>query len=958
MSDNEDDLPPETDAALTGEGTDGNGEDGGGNGGLSTDALPDDIAPVSLVSEMRKSYLDYAMSVIVSRALPDVRDGLKPVHRRILYTAKTGGYEWNRAYRKSANLVGEVMGGYHPHGDGAIYDAMVRMAQPFSMRAMLIDGQGNFGSMDGDPPAAYRYTEARLSKLGSGLLEDIDKNTVDFQPNYDESRQEPQVLPAPYPNLLVNGAGGIAVGMATNIPPHNLREVISACSAYIDNPSITIDEMMEYIPGPDFPTGAMILGRSGIRSAYHTGRGSVIIRAKTHIEENRKDRETIVVTELPYQVNKARLVERIVQLAKDKIVEGVASANDESDRHGMRVVIEVKRDHQADVVLNQLFKHTPLQNSFGCNILAINGGRPEMLNLKQIIAAFVDFREEVVTRRMAFELGKARDRAHILVGLAVAVANIDDVIALIRHSADPTAARIELMERAWPAEDIRPLIELLDEPGRGVTDAGTYMLSEEQARGILALQLSRLTGLERDKIASELEELAAKIKEYLEILSNRDLRMGLVRDELLAVAEEFGDDRRTTIENFEADYDIEDLIPREEMVVTVSHGGYVKRVSLDTYRAQRRGGKGRSGMSTRDEDFVANVMVCNTHTPVLFFSSRGMVYKLKVYRLPEGTPQARGKAMVNILPLEQGETITAFLPLPEDEDQADDQFVMFSTASGGVRRNRLSDFVSVKANGKIAMKLDEGDSLVNVAICKENQDVLLSARGGKAIRFPVTDVRVFAGRDSTGVRGINLGAGDQVISMAILNHVSATAEERDAYVRHANAMRRAEEEGSSGTDVGAGGLLPAERLAQLAAAEQFILTLSEDGLGKRTSAYEYRTMGRGNQGVAAIDLGRAGKATANVAASFPVQDGDQLMLVTNGGTLIRTSVDEIRIAGRSTRGVYVFRVADGEQIVSVARLDDPGSSDEEDGHGEADEGSDGGGGPAPDETAPDETEQE
>ena len=941
MSDSEDDLPPETEAGLNG-GADG-GDDGGRDDGPGLDALPDDIAPVSLVSEMRKSYLDYAMSVIVSRALPDVRDGLKPVHRRILYTAKTGGYEWNRAYRKSANLVGEVMGGYHPHGDGAIYDAMVRMAQPFSMRAMLIDGQGNFGSMDGDPPAAYRYTEARLSKLGSGLLEDIDKNTVDFQPNYDESRQEPQVLPAPYPNLLVNGAGGIAVGMATNIPPHNLTEVINACAAYIDNPGLTIDDLMEHLPGPDFPTGAMILGRRGIRDAYHTGRGSVVIRAKTHIEENRKDRETIVVTELPYQVNKARLVERIVQLAKDKIVEGVASANDESDRHGMRVVIEVKRDHQADVVLNQLFKHTPLQSSFGCNVLAINGGRPEMLNLKQIIAAFVDFREEVVTRRMAFELGKARERAHILVGLAVAVANIDDVITLIRQAADPAEARMQLMERAWPAEDIRPLIELLDEPGRRVSDSGTYNLSEEQARGILALQLSRLTGLERDKIASELEELAGKIKEYLEVLSNRDLRMGLVRDELMAVAEEFGDERRTTIEDHEADYDIEDLIPREDMVVTVSHGGYVKRVALDTYRAQRRGGKGRSGMATRDEDFVAQVMVCNTHTPVLFFSSRGMVYKLKVYRLPAGTPQARGKAMVNILPLEPGETITAFLPLPEDEDQAEDQFVMFSTASGGIRRNRLSDFVSVKANGKIAMKLDEGDSLVNVAICTEHQDVLLAAEGGKSIRFPVTDVRVFAGRDSTGVRGMRLESGDRVISMAILNHVDASAEERDAYVRHANAMRRAEEEGASGTDVGGGGLLSEERLAQLAAAEQFILTLSKDGLGKRTSAYEFRAMGRGNQGVAAIDVSRAGGENARVAASFAVQDGDQLMLVTDAGMMIRTSVDEIRIAGRTTRGVFVFRVAEGEQIVSVARLDDPGN-DEDDEDGDVHGGGDAGGG--------------
>ena len=944
MSDSEDDLPPETEAGFDG---DGDRDDGGDGDGAALDALPDDIAPVSLVSEMRKSYLDYAMSVIVSRALPDVRDGLKPVHRRILYTAKTGGYEWNRAYRKSANLVGEVMGGYHPHGDGAIYDAMVRMAQPFSLRAMLIDGQGNFGSMDGDPPAAYRYTEARLSKLGSGLLDDIDKNTVDFQPNYDESRQEPQVLPAPYPNLLVNGAGGIAVGMATNIPPHNLKEVINACAAYIDNPGLTIDDLMAHIPGPDFPTGAMILGRRGIHDAYHTGRGSVVIRAKTHIEENRKDRETIVVTELPYQVNKARLVERIVQLAKDKVVEGVASSNDESDRHGMRVVIEVKRDHQADVVLNQLYRHTPLQSSFGCNILAINGGRPEMLNLKQIISAFVDFREEVVTRRMAFELGKARERAHVLVGLAVAVANIDDVINLIRRAVDPAQARAQLMERPWPAEDIRPLIELLDEPGRGVSGSGTYRLSEDQARGILALQLSRLTGLERDKIAKELEELAGKIKEYLEILSNRDMRMRLVREEMLAVAEEFGDERRTSIEEHEADYDIEDLIPREEMVVTVSHGGYVKRVALDTYRAQRRGGKGRSGMSTRDEDFVAQVMVCNTHTPVLFFSSRGMVYKLKVYRLPEGTPQARGKAMVNILPLEPGETITAFLPLPENEDQAEDQFVMFSTASGGVRRNRLSDFVSVKSNGKIAMKLDDGDSLVNVAICTEHQDVLLAGQRGKSIRFPVTDVRVFAGRDSTGVRGMRLESGDRVISMAILNHVDATAEERDAYVRHANAMRRAEEEGASGTDVGGGGLLSEERLAQLAAAEQFILTLSKDGLGKRTSAYEFRAMGRGNQGVAAIDVSRAGGASAQLAASFAVQDGDQLMLVTDGGTLIRTSVDEIRIAGRTTRGVFVFRVAEGEQIVSVARLDDPGSdeTDELDASDEGDNTQDGGDAP-------------
>ena len=885
---------------------------------------------------MKRSYLDYAMSVIVARALPDVRDGLKPVHRRILYAMKEAGYDWNRPYRKSARVVGDVMGQYHPHGDAAIYDTMVRLAQDFSMRLPLIDGQGNFGSMDGDPPAAMRYTEARLARAASdSLLQDIDEDTVDFQDNYDETTKEPVVLPARFPNLLVNGAGGIAVGMATNIPPHNLGEVIDACCAYIDDPTISIPQLMELVPGPDFPTGGIILGRAGIRDAYHTGRGSLRVRAATTVEEIRKDRMAIVVTEIPYQVNKARMQERIAELVRAKTIEGIADIRDESDRQGLRVVIELRREAEPDVVLNQLFRYSPLQGSFGCNMLALNGGRPELLDLKAIIAAFIDFREQVVTRRTAFRLGKARDRAHLLVGLAIAVANIDPVIELIRNAPDPVAAREGLMARAWAAETVAPLIALIDEPNRVVAPDGTYRLSEAQARAILELRLQRLTGLERDKIAQELEEIAGEIKNFLEILASRARLMEVLRGELVEMKERFATPRRTQIVEQAFEQEDEDLIQREDMVVTVTHGGYIKRVPLSSYRAQRRGGKGRSGMATREEDFVSQVFVCNTHTPVLFFSSLGMVYKLKVYRLPIGTPQARGKALVNLLPLQEGEWITTFMPMPEDEDAWDAMFVVFATAAGDVRRNKLSDFVRVAANGKIAMKLEDGgDALVAVKPCTEEDDVLLATAGGKCIRFGISDVRVFAGRTSTGVRGIKLAKDDRVISMSILRSGEAVSiEERDAYLRYANARRRGENGGgeSSGGE-GANGEgaseLSQQRLDELAEAEQFILSVADDGYGKRTSAYEYRVTGRGGQGIGNLDLSRAGGREAGVVGAFPVAAGDQIMLVTDAGKLIRMPVDDIRIAGRTTRGVTLFRIDESERIVSVAHLPEDEESDE------------------------------
>ncbi|OAN50703.1 DNA gyrase subunit A [Magnetospirillum moscoviense] len=870
-----------------------------------------DITPVTIEEEMRRSYLDYAMSVIVARALPDVRDGLKPVHRRILYAMKEGGYDYNKPFRKSARIVGDVMGKYHPHGDSAIYDAMVRMAQYFSMRLPLVDGQGNFGSMDGDPPAAMRYTEARMARSAHFLIEDIDKETVDFGPNYDDSTVEPLVLPARFPNLLVNGAGGIAVGMATNIPPHNLGEVIDACCAYIDNNDITPEQLMELVPGPDFPTGGTILGRAGIRSAYTTGRGSVVMRGRCHVEEIRKDREAIVVTEIPYQVNKARMLEHIAELVRDKKVEGVSDLRDESDRDGVRVVVEIKRDAIADVVLAQLYKFTQLQTSFGVNALALNGGRPQMMPLKDIIVAFVNFREEVITRRTIFELGKARERAHVLVGLSIAVANIDDVIALIRKAPDPATAREQLMAKRWPALDVEPLIRLIDEPGRGIEE-GTYQLSEAQAKAILELRLHRLTGLERDKIGEELTGIGEQIKEYLEILSSRPKLFEVLRGELIDMRNQFATPRRTTIEDSEFEADIEDLIAREDMVVTVTNTGYIKRVPLSTYRAQKRGGKGRSGMSMKDEDFLAQVFVTSTHTPVLFFSSTGIAYKLKVYRLPLASPQAKGKAMVNILPLAEGETISTVMPLPEDEGTWGELNVMFTTSKGDVRRNMLSDFVDIRANGKIAMKLADDEQLIAVQPCSEADDVLLVTRLGKAIRFPVPEVRVFKGRDSTGVRGIRLAEDDQIISMSILAHVDFDMETRDAYLK---------------------GDLTGPEAERMSAAEQLLLTVTENGYGKRTSAFEYRITGRGGQGIANIDMT---EKNGPVVATFPVDHEDEIMLVSDGGTLIRMPVDDIRIAGRKTQGVIVLRTAEGERVVSAARLCDINGSNEEPGEEEDD----------------------
>ena len=886
---------------------------------------PSDIKPVSILDEMKRSYLDYAMSVIVSRALPDVRDGLKPVHRRILYAMHELGFTPDKTYNKSARTVGDVIGKYHPHGDIAVYDAMVRMAQDFSMRAPLIDGQGNFGSVDGDPPAAQRYTEARLGRVAMPLLEDLDKDTVDFRPNYDEKEEEPVVLPARFPNLLVNGAGGIAVGMATNIPPHNLAETIDAVLALMEKPEMDVDELMEIIPGPDFPTGASILGRAGIRSAYSTGRGSIIMRAKSHIETLRKDREAIIVDEIPYQVNKATLIEKIAELVKEKRLEGISDLRDESDRDGMRIVIEIKRDAVADVVLNQLYRFTQMQSSFGANMIALNGGKPEMLNLRDMLLAFLDFREEVVTRRTKYLLNKARDAAHIQVGLAIAVANIDEVIRLIRTSPDTATARAALMDRLWPARDMEPLVRLIADPRHAITDDGLMRLSEEQARAILELRLARLTALGRDEIGDAINKLKTEIADYLEILGSRERLLGIVRDEMVAVRTEFADKRRTEILDSDADMDDEDLIQREDMVVLVSHGGYIKRVPLSTYRAQRRGGKGRSGMETKEDDFVARLFVASTHQPVLYFSSKGQVYKEKVWRLPLAAPQARGKALVNMLPLEAGERITTIMPLPEDEASWENLDVMFATTRGTVRRNKLSDFAQVNRAGKIAMKLDDGEGIVDVAICSENDDVLLTTASGQCIRFPVTDVRVFKGRDSMGVRGVTLAESDVVISLAILRQFEAPSEERVTYLKMRRAMQgEATEEPGVDTEgeaepASAAAISP-DRYAQMSAAEQFVLTISENGYGKRTSSFEYRLTGRGGKGIVAMAVNaRNGK----LVASFPVEHGDEVMLVTNGGQLIRCPVEGIRIAGRPTQGVIVFDTADKERVVSVERISEP-----------------------------------
>jgi DNA gyrase subunit A len=892
------------------------------------DLPPSDIKPVSITDELSRSYLDYAMSVIVSRALPDVRDGLKPVHRRILYSMHEQGYEWNKAYRKSARVVGDVIGKYHPHGDQSVYDALVRMAQDFSMRVELVDGQGNFGSVDGDPPAAMRYTEVRLRKIANALVDDLDKQTVDYQDNYDGSEREPMVLPAKFPNLLVNGAGGIAVGMATNIPPHNLGEVIDACIALIDKPEITIEKLGEIVLGPDFPTGGIILGKNGIRQAYHLGRGSIMVRGRVAIETDKRERESIIITEIPYQVNKSSMIERIAELVRDKKIDGIGDIRDESSRDGMRVVIELKREAVSEIVLNQLYRFTALQSSFPANIVALTGGRPATMNLLDLVSAFVAFREEVIGRRTKFLLNKARDRAHILVGLAIAVANIDEVIKLIRAAKDPQTARDQLMERDWPAKDVKALVELIDDPRHKVSAKGTYKLSEEQARAILDLRLQRLTALGRDEIEAELDTLGKEISEYLEILRSRARIQSIIKTELSDIKKEFATPRKTEISGDEiGEIDEEALITPEDMVVTVSHAGYVKRVPLSTYRAQRRGGKGRAGMQTREEDFVSRLFVASTHDEVLFFSSRGRAYTLKVWKLPLAAPQARGKAFVNLLPIQTDEAITSIITMPADTAERDKLNIMFATTAGGVRRNALSDFVDIRRSGIIAMKLDEGEAIADVAVCTDADDILLSTAAGQCIRFPVSDVRVFKGRDSTGVRGIKLDDDDKLISMAIIRHVEAVSEERVAYLKLANAVRRGEEaEAESDDEEKVGSIeLSQQRYAEMGAAEQFILTLTDLGYGKRTSSFEYRITGRGGKGIVAMSLG---KKNGRVVGSFPVEETDQIMLVTDAGKLIRTPVSGIRIAGRSTQGVIVFDTADDEKVVSVERIreDDDGSA--------------------------------
>jgi DNA gyrase subunit A len=883
--------------------------------------------PIAIEEELRKSYLDYAMSVIVQRALPDARDGLKPVHRRILYSMHENNNDWNRPYRKSAVIVGDVMGKYHPHGDQSIYDALVRMAQDFSMRDPLIDGQGNFGSVDGDEPAAMRYTEVRRAKLAHSLTEDIEQDTVEWRDNYDGSKKEPVVFPARFPNLLVNGSSGIAVGMATNVPPHNLGEVIDACLAFIEDPSVSLETLTEIVPGPDFPTAGLIIGKQAARAALARGRGSILMRAKCHVEEIRKDKEAIIVTEIPFQVNKARMQERIAELVRDKRVEGITEIRDESDRHGMRVVIELRRDASSEVVLNQLYRYSDLQTTFGVNMLALNRGRPMQMNLKDIVGAFVAFREEVVTRRTRFELAKARDRGHILVGLAVAVANIDEVIALIRAAPDAATARDQLMARAWPARDVAPLIALIADPRHLLAEDGTIKMSEEQAKAILDLRLQRLTGLGRDEIADEVTKLGEAIKDFLEILRSRPRVLGIVRTELESIKAEFATPRKTELIDAEVEIEDEALIEREDVAVTVTHNGYIKRTPVAEYRVQGRGGKGRLGMATRDEDFVTSLFVASTHAWLVFFSSTGMAYKLKVWKLPEATIQGRGKAMVNLLPLAEGERITTILPLPEDEAQWEKLNVVFATKSGDVRRNELSDFVNINRNGKIAMKLGEGDGIVGVQVATEKDDVLLTTRGGKCIRFAVGDVRVFKGRDSTGVRGIKLASGDEVVSLSLLHHSDASTAEARAYLRQASAARRAAtgeeaepaEETAEDEETGEEATLTPARYAELGAREQFILTISDSGFGKRTASYEYRVTGRGGSGIVALGMGR--KNTA-IIASFPVEESDDLMMVSDQGQTIRVPVSDISIQGRGAQGVTLFRVEGGERVVSVERIED------------------------------------
>ena len=881
-------------------------------------ANPNEISPISIEEEMRKSYLDYAMSVIVSRALPDVRDGLKPVHRRILYTMYENGFTPDKPYKKSARIVGDVMGKYHPHGNLAIYDAMVRMAQDFSLRLPLIDGQGNFGSVDGDPPAADRYTESRLAKTAMPLLDDLESDTVDYTFNYSNEFKEPSVLPAKYPNLLVNGSGGIAVGMATNMAPHNLGEVIDATLAVMENPAIAVEDLLPIIPGPDFPTGGMILGRAGIKSAFATGRGSIVMRSRVETETIRKDRQALIVTEIPYQTNKSIMIEKMAELVRDKRIEGISDIRDESSREGMRVVIELKRDAEPEIVLNQLWRFSQLQSTFSVNNIALSRGRPEQLSLLDLLQVFISFREEVITRRTKFLLKKARDRAHVLVGLAIAVANIDEIIKLIRGSRDAAAAREALMSRNWPAQMLEPLIALIADPRHKLNADGTYKLSEEQTRAILDLRLQRLTQLGLEEISAELEKLAVEIKDYLEILSSRARVRAIIKNELAAVKAEFATPRRTAIVENEGEVEDEDLIQREDMVVTVSHTGYVKRVPLSSYRAQRRGGKGRAGVQIKDEDFVTKLFVANTHTPILFFSSLGMVYRLKTWRLPVGNPQARGKAMINLLPLNQGERITTIMPMPEDSVTWAAMHIMFATRSGDVRRNELTEFENINKAGKIAMKLEDGDAIAGVDICTDADDIMLTTALGQCIRFSVDDVRVFQSRGSTGVRGIKLADADHVISMSVLRHVEATSDERAAFIKMSRAVAGEETEaGPNDEEVSAEATLSQERYAAMGAAEQVILTVSANGYGKRTSSFEYRITNRGGKGITAMAVN---ERNGHLVASFPVENSDEIMLVTDGGQLIRCPVHGIRKAGRSTQGVIVIDTSADEHVVSVERI--------------------------------------
>ena len=877
-----------------------------------------EISNINLDTEMRQSYLDYAMSVIVSRALPDARDGLKPVHRRILYSMYENNYEWNKPYRKSARVVGDVIGKYHPHGDQSIYDALVRMAQPFSMHLPLIEGQGNFGSVDGDPPAAMRYTEVRMEKISQHLLNDLDKETVDFQENYDNSESEPIVIPAEFPNLLVNGAGGIAVGMATNIPPHNLGEITDACLLLLDKPEASIDELIEIVPGPDFPTGGIILGQSGSRSAYSTGKGSIIIRGKVSIEDLPKDKKAIIISEIPYQLNKVSLIEKIAELVREKTIDGITDLRDESDRNGMRIYIELRKDAVPDVILNQLYRYTQLQTSFGANTVALDRGNPKTLNLKELLECFLDFREDVVTRRIKFLLNKARDRAHILVGLAIAVSNIDEIIKLIRSSKSPSDAKEKLMKKEWPAKDVKSLIELIDDSRHSLSKKGLCKFSDEQARAILELRLQRLTAIGKEDIENEMDELKKNIEDYLLTLKSKEKVIDIIKKELTEIRDNFSIPRRTEIVDYIDDVQDEDLIKKEEMAVTVSHSGYIKRVPLSTYRSQNRGGKGRSGMQTKDEDFVTNIFVANTHQPILFFSSTGMVYKLKTYLLPISSPQAKGKALINLLPLSEGEVITTIMPLSENEDDWKDLYVMFATSTGGIRRNNLSDFLRINKNGKIAMKPSEGESIISVQTCTDDNDILLATKKGQCIRFSVDKVRVFASRSSTGVRGIKLDKNDSVMAMSILNHVEGETDEFRAYLKASSIMRRAKddtEESVADEDVSLE--LSTERYAELAAKEQVILTVASNGQGKRTSSYEYRLTNRGGKGVISMMLT---KSNSDMVSSFPIDENDEIMLIDDNGQLIRCPVSGIRIMGRNTQGVKIFNIGEDSSVVSVERV--------------------------------------